>query len=207
MLPENMLHKAVEAESEDCKVDEISIKEDGFWRPLEPPVFQESCVIDEPGEFRIRLSNGYVAFYRYYIRTWDAEEGFGYIETEGPWDAIQEPYYWDEERWKLENRELLTTTNGIDAIILPLLCDVKNKKNPANYVCVLSTWFRKHVFYSIHSTFCFLPLRYFTDRTLFVYLNSVSKCKWAMKTQITSSIFKWIVVRVCCGSNLERRWQ
>lgn len=122
-------------QSEDSSVliKNIYVQDGGMWVKINLPLSSDG--IGELGEYLVELSDGKYLTRQRYVRVWDAERGFHYIHEELSFGLQKAPEIpWTQARLDLENEKIGVGDWGADSIILPLVCDVKNEKNPANYV-------------------------------------------------------------------------
>lgn len=91
-----------------------------------------------PGRFNVDIILGTVGLPLQAVRQWNAEDGFHFILQGPPLAGITAAGHdpWDSARIERESQRIDEGFSGVDTVVLELTSDVKNEKQPTNYVCV-----------------------------------------------------------------------
>lgn len=95
----------------------------------------EENISDAPGSFDVFIAFGGAGISKNAKRNWSPANGFHYVLEDYPAPAMSVgDTTWDEERRNKESAKINESETGVECVVLELKSDVKNERQPTNYV-------------------------------------------------------------------------
>ena len=95
----------------------------------------EENISDAPGSFDVFIAFGSAGISKNAKRNWSLAKGFHYVLEDYPAPAMSVGNTtWDEERRNKTTAKIKESETGVECVVLELESDVKNEKQPTNYV-------------------------------------------------------------------------
>lgn len=95
----------------------------------------EEDISGAPGTFDVFVAFGDAGINKNAKRKWNPTKGVHYVLEDYPAPAMSVgDTTWDEERRDKESAKINESQTGVECVVLELKSDVKNEKQPTNYV-------------------------------------------------------------------------